>query len=1102
MLHALMQILWATAHTPQQWKHSITVLLYKNKGTPLQLDYYRRVGLENTVYKLWTRMVTWAMTHHAETHNILTQTQAGFRTKRTTSDQVELLQLVLEDAMMTRQDVFLTMMDATEAFDTVDHDKMLQVLFDLGFPLDAVEVVKQLYTGTTTEFKTPYGNTQPIPLQRGTIQGDSLSPFLYIAYTEPLLRWLRVGATGYKSGAFRHMTVEEQVKLQIPDITYADDLNLLTGTVIDRKRQVEKVQAYAEWAHLILNRKKTLVTAALYQTSPKDPYNRGTIRRVVQQIQLKGQPLTFNAPDEPFKFLGLHFTMTLNMRPQFERTLATLKEMVSSMTRSVARPSQKHRTLMGCIRAKLRHAFCLAPYTLAQIGLLDSQMAKAAKLAYGLKPYIANAWAHEDVSRGGLGCHSLQVEYHEVQVQRLIHALNDNGILGHLTRATMEGSKHLMDKLTADLYPAAMKYNFRLRQQVALATLDLEIVKGGQVTHMMQEHSPLFVDVAKLTQTVSNQPPQLLIRDLYELSKAGISQFADLLRPCSCTVMSPQELRLRHRLTVRQSTAVGRIADMLTHNPIGVGWQYGALRTGTAKKGNTAEIHYAYRRALRGMMAMSQVDIRNTPIGALWDVRMHQPHTEEAMTELQLFARAAVTQRVKGPAIRDMVQDCEGKLKKRGENTGFQVYKRLMSNPKANRQKLIQLYRNYAAGIDKVKDVEAEALATKRVGKGVKRRCVGKQTQHVVSWEDTIMQGWMIDIAQRVMGYQPVHVREATVDEVQQEEGVAAECCGPDRHTTHDDGSVDHTAIICDGCHRAYHVGCMICPRAQELAQQAILQETAWLCVECQSWRADHKQVDALVHHYVVQWADSAEDRQVVQGDITLAEKLQKYADKVQAHMQQEQTPTCPGRTKHERENRKMDNLQQQGDYGPGEAQRYHITRGDECRQKLQVDPHPLNPHTDIQPTGQHEVYVRPVLHRHHGVTDTTEMACIYTPDGKCRHQITVERAAILWAQYTNCMENKPRLAKRLKAGTFAEEMYKLMLRYEDNSVIDKQEGKRVKIVNHWATPRKVYEVLQAHAGVTKERYASPLNFNPAMDMYWSVHKRDVLFGAKHDTYA
>jgi hypothetical protein len=336
--------------------------------------------------------------------------------------------------------------------------------------------------------------------------------------------------------------VDEQVKLQIPDITYADDLNLLTGTVADMTQHVRKVQAYADWAHLILNRKKTMVTAATYRTNPKDPYNNGILQRRLQKIQLHGKQLTYTAPDEPFKLLGVHFTMTMNMRPQFEITMANLKDMLLSMARSVARPYQQHRTLMGCVRAKLRYALCLAPYNMAQLGMLDSQMAKAAKLAHGLKPYIANAWAHEDVSRGGLGCHSLQVEYHEVQVQRLIHALNDNGILGHLTRATMEGSKHLMDKLTADLYPAAMKYNFRLRQQVALATLDLEIVKGGQVTHMMQEHSPLFVDVAKLTQTVSNQPPQLLIRDLYELSKAGISQFADLLRPCSCTVMSPQEL--------------------------------------------------------------------------------------------------------------------------------------------------------------------------------------------------------------------------------------------------------------------------------------------------------------------------------------------------------------------------------------------------------------------------------------------------------------------------------------------------------------------------------------------------------------------------------
>jgi hypothetical protein len=47
--------------TPTSWKESTTILLFKHKGAPLDLKYYRRIGLENTTYKLWTRMVTFAL---------------------------------------------------------------------------------------------------------------------------------------------------------------------------------------------------------------------------------------------------------------------------------------------------------------------------------------------------------------------------------------------------------------------------------------------------------------------------------------------------------------------------------------------------------------------------------------------------------------------------------------------------------------------------------------------------------------------------------------------------------------------------------------------------------------------------------------------------------------------------------------------------------------------------------------------------------------------------------------------------------------------------------------------------------------------------------
>jgi len=56
---------------------------------------------------------------------------------------------------------------------------MLWIMYDLGFPMDAIEVVKDLYQNATTQVRLPQGgNTDQIPVERGTIQGDTLSPFL------------------------------------------------------------------------------------------------------------------------------------------------------------------------------------------------------------------------------------------------------------------------------------------------------------------------------------------------------------------------------------------------------------------------------------------------------------------------------------------------------------------------------------------------------------------------------------------------------------------------------------------------------------------------------------------------------------------------------------------------------------------------------------------------------------------------------------------------------------------------------------------------------------------------------------------------------------
>ena len=57
---------------------------------------------------------------------------------------------VLSDAKISNNDIYMLYVDFSSAFNTADHDKQLCIMPDLGFTIDAIQAIRDLYTDATT----------------------------------------------------------------------------------------------------------------------------------------------------------------------------------------------------------------------------------------------------------------------------------------------------------------------------------------------------------------------------------------------------------------------------------------------------------------------------------------------------------------------------------------------------------------------------------------------------------------------------------------------------------------------------------------------------------------------------------------------------------------------------------------------------------------------------------------------------------------------------------------------------------------------------------------------------------------------------------------
>ena len=112
----------------------------------------------------------------------LPDVQAGFRKGRGTRDQIANIRWIMGKAREFQKHIYLCFIDYAKALDCLDHNKLWNILKEMGLPDHLTCLLRNLYTGQEATVRTGHGTTDWFQIGKGVRQCYILSPCLFNLY--------------------------------------------------------------------------------------------------------------------------------------------------------------------------------------------------------------------------------------------------------------------------------------------------------------------------------------------------------------------------------------------------------------------------------------------------------------------------------------------------------------------------------------------------------------------------------------------------------------------------------------------------------------------------------------------------------------------------------------------------------------------------------------------------------------------------------------------------------------------------------------------------------------------------------------------------------
>ena len=355
-LTELIRAVWLSGSIPDEWKKACTILIHKKDDTNCPSNF-RPITLETIPLKVFTSCLrnsifTFLLANNFIEHNI----QKGFTPHVSgTLEHTAQMAYIINQARIKQRSIVITLLDLKNAFGEINHNLIQCVLGYHHIPDHIKVLIKSLYTNFKTSIITSSFNTPFIPVGRGVLQGDCLSPLLFNLCFNTFIQHIKCDQ--YRQFGFSHKLLNP-----IHWFQFADDASVITSLESENQHLLNRFSLWCQWSDMIIRVDKCSTFGIKKALTKSIQY--------LPKLFINNNVIPTTKTGESFCYLGRYFDFGMTNNKHKSDVISLINDLMTDIDLKPLHPKNKLHLYSRYVLSKLSWHLTVAP--LSKVWIIEN----------------------------------------------------------------------------------------------------------------------------------------------------------------------------------------------------------------------------------------------------------------------------------------------------------------------------------------------------------------------------------------------------------------------------------------------------------------------------------------------------------------------------------------------------------------------------------------------------------------------------------------------------------------------------------------------------------------------------------------------------------